>query len=162
MTAGTVYVSTSRGIPAQRVLPAAAAVCVLAAVASGPVTAGFGPIFDAGFVVACLGTVLTVQRRWLVAALVAPPLLYALGAVTNGIIGGATGPGSWVLRQGANLAADLVVGAPVLVAVLAVVTVLAVLRGRALSAPRRPAAGVAPAAARTSGSPPPRPLPRRW
>lgn len=137
----TVYVAAGRGVPGRTAFGAATVLCVLAAAVTGPAVGGLGVVFDVAFAVAAVGAALVVPPRLLRAAIVAPPLLYAGGALANGLINGVTGSGSWLLRQATNLAADLIVGAPVLVGVTLGVLLITTLRGRAAQRRRRRVSG---------------------
>ena len=101
-------------------------------VLTGP---GLGVVFAVLFVAGCGIAALKVHREDLVAAVVAPPLVYCAILVGSGGLRKSGAGGSWVTRQALELASSLILGAPVLLSAtglaLAVALARAARRGRA-------------------------------
>lgn len=87
---------------------------------------GLGPAFAACFVVGCALAAGTVHREDVRAAVVMPPLAYAALALGAAAVRRTDLAGPWVMQQALELAAALVVGAPVLLAATGAAVVVAV------------------------------------
>lgn len=75
---------------------------------------GLGLVFAAGFVLGCGWVAARVRRADLMAALVAPPLVFAAAVlVADQVVGGGS-PGRFPVRQVLDLTTSLADGAPVL------------------------------------------------
>lgn len=117
----------ARGVTA---VGAAALVVALGLVGGGldAVTGrGLGPVFAVTFVTGCGLAAALVHREDLMAAVVMPPLLYAVLAVVVGTF--EAGGGGLIRAQLLELTTALVLGAPVLLAATGLAAVVAVARG---------------------------------
>jgi hypothetical protein len=100
-------------------------------VATGP---GLRTAFAVCFVLGCAVAALVVHREDLRAAVVMPPLVFAVLSLLAGAVDGLAVPGGFAVRQGVQLANALSVGAPVVLSgaalALAVVAARAVWRAQ--------------------------------
>ena len=101
-------------------------------VITGP---GLRTVFAVCFIAGCVAASATVHREDLRAAVVMPPLVYVALAFVGAAVERSGDPGSFVTRQGIELANALVLGAPVLMT--ATVLSLVVAAVRALRARRQ-------------------------
>lgn len=89
---------------------------------------GLRVVFAICFVLGCALAALLVHREDLKAAVVMPPLLYAVLALVAGAVGSSGGSGSFVTRVTLELVQALVIGAPVLFTATGVAAVVALAR----------------------------------
>ena len=94
-------------------------------VLTGP---GLRVVFAALFIAGCGIAALKVHREDLVAAVVAPPLVYCAILVGSGGLRKTGAGGSWVTRQALELASSLILGAPVLLSATGLALVIALVR----------------------------------
>jgi cation transporter-like permease len=124
-----VHVADRRGLTA---LGAVTLALVLGAaggfidVMTGP---GLRTVFAICFIAGCALAALKVHREDLVAAVVMPPLVYAVIALLAGAFSQTAAVGGWATRQALELATSLVLGAPVLLTATGLAFVIAVVRG---------------------------------
>lgn len=95
-------------------------------VLTGP---GLRTVFAICFIAGCALAAFCVHREDLVAAVVMPPLVYAVLALLAGAFSETAPAGSFVTRQALELTSALVLGAPVLLTATGVALVIALVRG---------------------------------
>lgn len=96
---------------------------------------GLRTVFAICFIAGCALAALKVHREDLVAAVVMPPLVYAVMALLAGAFSQTAAVGGVLTRNALELATSLVLGAPVLLTATAVSFVIAVVRGVAGRSP---------------------------
>jgi hypothetical protein len=90
---------------------------------------GLRTVFAVCFIAGCAFAALKVHREDLVAAVVMPPLVYAVIALLAGAFSQTAAVGGVLTRNALELATSLVLGAPVLLSATALAFVIAVVRG---------------------------------
>jgi hypothetical protein len=124
-----VHVADRRGLTAFGAVSVALVLGALGGlidVLTGP---GLRTAFAICFVLGCAFAALRVHREDLVAAVVMPPLVYAVLALLAGAFSKTTAVGSWLTRNALELATSLVLGAPVLLTATGLALVIALVRG---------------------------------
>ena len=122
------HVADRRGLTAMGAVTVALGLGALGGlidVLTGP---GLRVVFAALFIAGCGIAALKVHREDLVAAVVAPPLVYCAILVGSGGLRKTGAGGSWVTRQALELASSLILGAPVLLSATGLALVIALVR----------------------------------
>jgi hypothetical protein len=124
-----VHVADRRGLTAF----GAVTVALLLGAAGGFVDVMTGPglrtVFAVTFISGCAFAALKVHREDLLAAVVMPPLIYAVIALLAGAFSQTAGVDSVLTRQALELATSLILGAPVLLTATGLAFVIALVRG---------------------------------
>jgi hypothetical protein len=124
-----VYVADRRGLTALGAVTVALALGAAGGfidVMTGP---GLRTVFAICFIAGCAFAALKVHREDLIAAVVMPPLVYAVIALLAGAFSQTTAVGGVLTREALELATSLVLGAPVLLTATGLALVIAVVRG---------------------------------
>lgn len=124
----TVHVADRRGLTATGAVALALALGVLGGAYDVVTGSGLRTVFAVCFVVGCVAAAATVHHEDLRAAVVMPPLVYVALALLGSAVERAGDPGSFLTRQGIELAHALFVGAPVLLTATGLALLVAVAR----------------------------------
>lgn len=89
---------------------------------------GLGWVFSIGFVLGCTWVAWRVRRVDLMAALIAPPLVFAAAVLVADQAVGGSSPGRFPVRQVLDLTTSLADGAPILLAGCGVAGVVVLVR----------------------------------
>ncbi|CAO5181666.1 DUF6542 domain-containing protein [Frankia sp. AiPs1] len=134
----TLFTGSRRGLTA---LGTALVVLVLGGVGAAIDTAAFGSLkycFGMLFIGACVLVAVRVHTDDLLGVVIMPPLVYALITIGVGYLHPSTGDGSTGLRDKAiDIASEMILHAPILLAAFVLVTLIALFRGRRAQVARR-------------------------
>ena len=122
------HVADNRGLTALGAVTVALGLGGLGGLVDVLTGSGLRTVFAALFIAGCAIAALKVHREDLVAAVVAPPLVYCAILVGSGGLDRTGAGGSWIARQALELTSSLIMGAPVLLSATGLALVIALVR----------------------------------